>query len=366
MHPLKTLASAITLADPVLIVPCDDRTVRHLHDLHDQCRVRNPLIAEVIERSLGNPESFGIADRRGDLIRLARELNVHAPVMLQIDRQQGLADGLQQVGLPAIMKVDGTWGGQGVRVVVTVEQAARIFVELSRPLSALRAIKRRLVHRDPFCLLPWLRRERPTVNLQRFVTGRPANCTVACWKGEVFAYIGAEVMSADTEFGASTIVGTIEHAEMRRAATSLVHRLGLSGFCGFDFVIDPTGAAHLVEMNARATPLTHLALGPGRDPVASLSSLVLGRAFLQRAAVTTSDVISFFPQAWHQRPASDILRTSFHDVPWEEPELVRELTKPPWPERGFLAALARRVRGQPGFRSTSLETMLSAHRFRWN
>jgi hypothetical protein len=351
INPLKALANAITLARPVIIIPCDDRAVRHLHMLHAQCRLRNPAIADVIEQSLGNPENFGIADCRIDLIRLAREAGICAPLMLQIDTQQGLANELPQVGLPAIMKVDGTWGGLGVKVVHTVEQAAFTFVRLSRPLSALRAISRLLLDRDPFSLLPWLRRERPAVNIQRFVPGRPANCTVACWKGQVLAYIGAEVLSASSEFGASTVVRIIEHAEMRRAAISLVGRLGLSGFCGFDFVIDTAGTAHLVEMNARATPLTHLALGPGRDPVAALSSLALGLASLTRAAVTAGDIISFFPQALHQRPASNFLPTSFHDVPWEEPELVRELTKLPWPERGCLAALARRVRRPPGLGS---------------
>jgi ATP-grasp domain len=353
VRPLKALTRAITLANPVLIVPCDDRTVRHLHALYTSCRLRNSPIADVIELSLGNSGSFDIADGRYDLILLARKMGVRAPEMLQIDKVKDLTAGLAQVGLPAIMKVDGTWGGLGVKVVESAEQAIRTFVDLSRPLSASRVVKRQLFDRDPFTFLPWFHRERPIVSIQSFVPGRPANCTVACWKGEVFAYIGAEVVSANSEFGASTVVRVIEQVEMRRAATSLVKRLGLSGFCGFDFVIDATGIAHLVEMNPRATPLTHLALGPGRDPVAALSSLVIGQAFVSRAAVTNGDVVSFFPQAWLQNPLSDTLRTSFHDVPWEEPDLVRELTKIPWPERGFLTALSRQVRAWLASRAIS-------------
>jgi hypothetical protein len=378
ISPLKALANAITVARPVMIIPCDDRAVGHLHALYVQCRVRSPAIADVIEQSLGNPENFGVADRRSDLIRLARELGICAPLMIQIDTQQELANGLSQVGLPAIMKVDGTWGGLGVKMVHTAEQAALSFVKLSRPLSASRAIKRLLFDRDPFSLLPCIRRERPVVNIQRFVPGRPANCTVACWKGQVLAYIGAEVLSASSEFGASTAVRIIEHAEMRRAAMYLVERLGLSGFCGFDFVIDTVGAAHLVEMNARATPLTHLALGSGRDPVATLSSLVLGSLSLVRPPATTGDIISFFPQILNQRPADNSLRVSFYDVPWEEPELVCELTRLPWPERGFLAALARRARRQlglgsrvkifpsapPSFEATGSAATMDEHSFR--
>jgi hypothetical protein len=295
----------------------------------------------VIEISLGDPESFGIAERRSDLIGVARKLGISAPRMLQIATKQELAEGLSQVGLPAIMKVDGTWGGLGVELVHSAEQAATTFAKLSRPWSASRAILRFLIDRDLFSLLSSLHRERPVVNIQRFVSGRPANCTVACWGGEVLSYIGAEVLSASSEFGASCAVRIIEHADMRRAATGLARQLGLSGFCGFDFVIDAADVAHLIEMNARATPLTHLALGSGRDPVAALSSLVLDSASPARPPVTAGDIISFFPQALNLPPVGDIPRRSFYDVPWEEPELVRELARRPWSERGFLARLVR-------------------------
>src|ERR1700733_13866034 len=38
-NPLKSLANAITLARPTIIIPCDDRAVAHLHALHAQCHV---------------------------------------------------------------------------------------------------------------------------------------------------------------------------------------------------------------------------------------------------------------------------------------------------------------------------------------
>ncbi len=350
VRPLESLANAIALADPGVIVPCDDRTVTHLHGLHTQSRSGDGSIADVIERSLGNPESFSTADRRSDFIHLARKLGIRAPAMLQINNEGELAEGISQLGLPAIMKVDGTWGGMGVKVVRTTEQATRTFADLSRSLSVLGIIKQQLLDRDPFAFLPWLRQERPIVNIQQYIPGRPANCTVACHKGEVLAYIGAEVMSSSSEFSASTVVRVTDNAEMRRTATKLVRQLDISGFCGFDFVLDSSGAAHLVEMNPRATPLTHLALGSGRDPVGALASLVLGPASLERSAATAADTISFFPQAWHQHPASDLLDTSFHDIPWTEPGLIRELSRRPWPERGVISACARLARDLLHFR----------------
>jgi predicted ATP-grasp superfamily ATP-dependent carboligase len=40
----------------------------------------------------------------------------------------------------------------------------------------------------------------------------------------------------------------------------------LSGLHGFDFVIDErSGATKLIEINPRATQISHFNLGPGRD-----------------------------------------------------------------------------------------------------
>jgi len=131
---------------------------------------------------------------------------------------------------------------------------------------------------------------------------------------------------------------------MAEAATRLVRRLCLSGFCGFDFIIeDRTQAAYLIEMNARATPLCHLVLGSGRSLAAAMSARLLGLSPAKTPPAAVNDIVAYFPQAWLQEAGSELLQHAYHDVPWGEPELVRELVKPPWPERGRLARLLRRV-----------------------
>ena len=62
---------------------------------------------------------------------------------------------------------------------------------------------------------------------------------------------------------------------MADSAQRMVHALGLSGLCGLDFVIEnSSGDAYLIEINPRATPVCHLALGAGHDlPAALLARL---------------------------------------------------------------------------------------------
>lgn len=352
LRPLAALRAAITAATPDLIVPCDDRAVLHLHHLYARLEAAagasapsDPDIMRVITRSLGQARNHGVVERRGELIRVARAEGLRAPRMDQVEDAATLRAALAELGLPAVLKVDGTWGGLGTVVVSTPAEAEQARRTLARRLDATRALKRLLVDRDPYHVRPWLSRARPRVNVQGFIRGRPANSLAACWNGEVLACIQVEVLRAHQDLGASTVVRVVDHPEMADATERLVRRLGLSGFCGFDFMIeDGTGHAHLIEMNPRSTPLCHFALGAGRDPIAALAARLGGAPPPATPPVTTNPVLAFFPQAWLTEPDSDLLRTGYHDVPWEDPMLMQDLIRLPYPNRGLLARLLTRLR----------------------
>ena len=348
LRPLEALAKAIKRAEPALIVPCDDRAIAHLHELYAS-GYASPALNAVIEQSLGRADSFPIAERRSDLIAVAHAEGIHAPDMVRVATADELRVALDQVGLPAVMKVDGTWGGLGVRVVHSFAEAARTLRALSRPVDATRAMKRLVVDRDPFFVLPLLAGATPVVNVQRFVEGTPANSAVACWNGEVLASIAVAAVRTRGAQGASTAVRVIDHPEMIEAGAKLVRRLGLSGFCGFDFILEAgSSAAHLIEMNARTTPISHLPLAEGRNLVTALATRLDGITAISCTPPITQDIIAFFPQAWLLEPNSELLHSGYHDVPWGEQALVRELMKLPWPERGFLARLLSRLRQSAG------------------
>jgi hypothetical protein len=127
------------------------------------------------------------------------------------------------------------------------------------------------------------------------------------------------------------VLRLIENAEMSAAAVKLVRRLGLSGIHGFDFMLEAhTGNAHLIEINPRPTQVGHLALGPGRDLPAALYSALSGEPLRPAKKVTDNDTITLFPQEWMRDPASPFLTSGYHDVPWEEPELLRACVRKPW------------------------------------
>jgi hypothetical protein len=120
----------------------------------------------------------------------------------------------------------------------------------------------------------------------------------------------------------------------------------LSGLWGFDFVLQAgSGLAYLIEVNPRATPICHLALGPGRDlPAALLAALHSGSAAEARPTRIDGELVAMFPGEWQRDPASPFLRCAHHDVPWEEVAFIRDCLDRPWNERGLLFRLKERMR----------------------
>lgn len=345
LAPLLGLRAAIAAVTPELVIPGDDRAVAHLHALHAHPRT-SPDERALIEHSLGSAAAYPVAASRCALLDLAREVGVPTPDFAPLAGAEDLRPWAAGHPFPWVLKVDGSWGGTGVAIVRDWAEAQTRFAAMARPPAGLSALKRLLVNRDPFQLATWLARAQSAASVQAFIPGRPANSLVACWQGEVLAELHVESVAVQSATGPATAVRIIDHPGMAAAARKLVGSLGISGFCGFDFLLEDVGnAALLIEMNPRFTQITHLDCGPGRDPVAALSARVLGAA-TSAAVPISGDMVAFFPQAWRADPATSLLHSAWHDVPWEEPDLVRELIRPGWTERGVLARLYRRVRGR--------------------
>lgn len=327
LAPMHSLDRAIANAVPDLIVPGDDLATLHLHRLYDlaQKRREDARICALIERSLGTAQSFPFVYARSAFMRLADEEGVRIPKTRAIDSLEELKDWNIRNGFPAVLKADGTSGGYGVRIVNTMEEAASAFRFLQAPPRLLRAAKRAVLDRDTTLIWPSLSRRRFVVNAQAFVDGKEATSAVACWKGKLLAALHFEVVNKRSSFGPATVVRRIENAEMSAAAEKMVLRLNLSGVYGFDFMLEEqTGNAYLIELNPRATQVCHLAFGPGRDIPAALYAALSDKDARLAPLVTEKNTIALFPQEWTRDSQSEFLRSAYHDVPWEEPELIRD------------------------------------------
>ena len=337
MMPLMSLENALQASQPDLIVPGDDLAAHHLHHLYDRKRLEGNAkqsTCALIERSLGAPSAFPIVRARASFIEAALQEGVRVPETKVILNIEDLRCWIARSGLPVVLKADGTSGGTGVRIVNTVEEAERAFRALQAPPLMARAIKRALLDADKDLLLPSLLRRRSAVNGQSFVLGHEATSLIACWEGKVLASLQFEVLKKRGPSEPATVVRLIDNAEMSHAVDRMARRLKLSGLHGFDFMLEPQiQRAYLIEINPRPTQVGHLTLGPDRDLPAALYAATSGEPIRLAPKLTENDTITLFPHEWINDPTSPFLKSSYHDVPWEEPELVRACMHSSWTKK---------------------------------
>ena len=321
---LRHVRNAINASNPCLIIPCDDTSAAQLHALYKSANGLRPdddKIRSLISRSLGNPIGYPSFYSRSEIAAAANAVGVLSPATMNLQSYGDLADQLADVGLPAVLKIDGSFGGMGVEIVHTHAEAKRAFARLGSFNSLTRAIKRLIVDRDANVVMPGVQRTRPQISIQRFLPGERANSAAACWNGTVLAQVCVEVTASREATGPASVVRVIKHPKMSQSVERLVAALGLSGLCGFDFILDSNdGSAHLIDLNPRATQTCHLISSERTQPTLWLAAQLQGKvATLPDQIVPYCGPITLFPH-WLGSVAKG--NADGFDPPSRPPELV--------------------------------------------
>ena len=327
LTPLRSLRQAITASMPDLIVACDDRAVSHLVRLHT-LEMKKPgvpsSIARIITRSLGRPENYARLISRHGSLQDVRDRGVRVPDTLPIASAAEVDHGLSILGLPVVIKSDGSWGGEGVVIARTREEAQAAWRKLAYAPSRLRSLARAIRRKDMHFVLAALKPDASPVCMQRFVPGRPSASAFAAHNGKIVALFHYDVLVADATIGPPNVVRRVDDRDMDKAARIVAERFQLSGLHGLDFIRDEDGKAHLIEINPRATQGGTLPFGEGRDLPAALAQTLTDRPVGRRSAIG-NDVVAFFPREMRRDPASPYLREGYHDIPRDDPAVLRAM-----------------------------------------
>lgn len=321
LHPLSSIAAAVRGAEPDFVIPCDDRALDLLLKLNG--------FDALLERSLGPRGHFSVLTARALSIDSARRDGITAPLTLAVRTLEALPEALAQVGLPCVMKADGSWGGDGVKFVRTAEEAVLAFRRLQGPPSRVRSLYRAVMRKDWHFVGEALEPKSATVNVQALITGKPATSVFAARDGEVLAALHMDVVTWAGETGPASVMRRVDCPVMENAARKIAARFRLNGLHGLDFMRDREGQAHLIEVNPRATQICHLALGP------DLPAALLGRR--ARPPVTDCREIALFPQLL---AAPNLTGPVYRDIPWDDPAVLRAIAGEALPEACCLEDIA--------------------------
>lgn len=333
---LKAIGHAIERHSPDLLIPADEAAIDLMRALYSRAlrgRGAKPAqMAELIERSMGAPSSFVFGHAKSRFVSLARQEGLAVPSTTIVRDLHHLRVHIATARFPLVIKRDESWGGEGVRIVSDARQAERAFLEFRARGGSVFAM-RQAVRKLDLGYLRHLYRTRPAITVQDHIEGRPANRAVICHRGRVLAGLSVEVLRTSASTGPATVVRVIESSEMAEAAARLVRRLDLSGFVGFDFMLEyATGRAYLIEMNQRPTQICHLALNASSDMIGALAALLSVATRRRVMPNIGSRTVALFPQESWRDPASDFLQTAYHDVPRRAPEFIEAYRQPVAPE----------------------------------
>jgi carbamoylphosphate synthase large subunit len=324
----RVLARTVRDAAPSLIIPCDERAVVCLQAIaRDAERFRkygiDDAVRSLIQHSLGATDHFDAMLLKTETAKLARSLDILTPAAFTVGTPDEAVLRAETLGYPVYVKASFSWAGMGV--VLCQDRAdltAALAAMTDRKPSALRGILRRLLMRD------WYPKH-VSIDVQKAIVGQPAMYCVSAKDGHTLAGLGAVALRTTSPTGPSSIVELgVPQPQMAAAAAKLVAAFGASGILGFDFIIEArTGDAYFLECNPRPIPIAHLGPHVGVDLCDALAKAYRNGA-PSRAAATSSKVIALFPQEWTRSPGTLDMTTTFVDVPWDDPDLLRAMITP--------------------------------------
>jgi hypothetical protein len=308
------------------VVPGDEGALAWLRRLSQE-ETLSRKVQSTIQTSLGPRRAHPFARDKSRLISLASELGVLVPDTRLVHDAAHLQKLLSDSAFPMVLKRDEGFGGDGVRIFHRASEGADAFAQLATATAS--GGETRV----------------PAICLQSHIAGTPANRAVLCRCGEVLAGLSVEATQTLHQNGPASVIRPIDSPQMAEAATRIVKRLGLSGFAGFDFVLDAKGNAYLLELNQRPTQICHLRIDASTDMIGTLSEWLTGTRPPLKSLPLRGQEIALHPVETWRGPNSKHVRFGYHDIPHHWPEFVAIYRKPPLSRRlPFIFATAGRVR----------------------
>jgi biotin carboxylase len=328
LRPVESILRAIRSAQPDVVLPVDELAVLHLDELREAAEAgdheEQRSVCALLTRSGHSAEVAALGRSRAAFIHMAAAAGVAVPETLPVPDEKSVDAAINSLGLPLALKADATFGGRGVRLVSSVAEARRSWHVLHESSSLTAAVRRGLRWGEWTYVREWAHGTTRSVSAQRLVRGHERTAMAVASAGTIKAAVCLEVLQTSANLGPSSVLRIVQDEAMLQAMQRVARATGVSGLCGFDFMIDEkTGTPLMLEMNLRPTQLAHLPLGPGQDLVAAYLREMLGMQAEDRPAATADQFIALFPKEIERDPASEWFARAHHDVPWESPGLVR-------------------------------------------
>ena len=329
LMPMRGLRRALRVSCPDLLLIADELSFLLVEELSHWASTTDSAeaaaVLALLQRSFGSIACLPLTRSRMALLSAANTVGVPVPPTISLRYKADLDRIAHDMSDPWMLKADATWGGFGVRKVTDASHLPATWKHLQQPLNLLQSLKRGWRGKEWGHLHLWLGGNKRDVIAQKFIAGTERTGMAVCAQGRLIAVACLAVEQVRYENGPASILRAVDDPAMVESMRGTAAATGISGFCGFDFMVSTeTGEPLLLEMNMRPTQLAHLSLGAGRDLCAALlRTLLQCEEATDRPNAAESGLVALFPQEILRDPQGLQLTETFHDVPWAAPRLMR-------------------------------------------
>ena len=316
---VHAFAAIVVATSPRLVLPCDDMAFRRLRMLvlMPPPRLQPELLLRLtllIRESLGEPAHYLSSTDKTLLPAAAAARGVRVPPFAICADTHQIDAFAAAHGWPVVVKRRHGFAGQGVAICADHDDVARALTVF----AAADAQDLVDIQAGP-----------PRYLAQAHLTGRTQYFHGVAWNGRLLAgYSGEKIFANPEPTGPPTVTRYFRSPRLRAIAEQLVIGFGMAGSVVVEFRTDErTHDVHLIEINRRISPVTHLGAARNVDFCAALYAAICGTTSKSRADLSEGEegISVYFPREWLRDPNSRYLREYPVDVPWDEPELIEAM-----------------------------------------
>jgi predicted ATP-grasp superfamily ATP-dependent carboligase len=324
------IIQAIISTQPNLVIPGDEDAVFLLHQALKLCLLL-PIFKQVrtvLEKSLCKSEYLDRTISKEGFVAFCKSLGIRVPGNQRIYSESEAVEFTQELGYPVVLKGSIGCGGSMVKI---CDNDADLKINTATFIAKTALPKLVKTWRNQLkAILPKLAPKiENSISIQQYIKGQISMFAFVAAEGKILSYIPVnKVCSFPGETGPSSVVRTIECQEMYEFAQKIVAATGYNGFGAFDFILEEkTGLPYVIEFNIRPVPICHLGKRLGADMCKALVEYLENGTCENEQVIKSDFIIALFPNEYQRDANSSYLREHYHDVPLDEPKLIKAINR---------------------------------------
>ncbi len=300
------LVASVRQYQPLFLIPACELAVRFFlnviaADANGQVHAQFADVVDLVRRSLGEPAFHRAMLSKIETQAIVEELGLRVPEQRVVQCPADVTDFGDAYGYPLVLKGEYGHAGNAVRICATAAEAIAVYRDLGGSAEGQRIL------------------------VQRYIRGVVATQSSVALAGQVLETVTlVKHLTHPAPMGPSSVLRWVENPEVEQATRALLGTCGTSGFSAANFILEhETNAAYFIEINPRVTPPCMVAGLFGRDLCRALWCRLSGVAYERRVPADHPETVALFPNEWLRDPHSAYLTQGYHDVPWDDPTLLK-------------------------------------------